>query len=228
MNKKYNDDDLIGQEILTELKYYSSYVFNLLYDETVGEEVLDYGSGHGDFCLFLDNKKIKSYGYEPNEKAFQHAFANSVRSYLSLNDIDKTFPTVTSLCVLEHIEDDMNALMEIKSLLNSNGRLILYLPASMTIWSQMDLDANHYRRYSKKEITKKLNTAGFQIEKIHYVDFLGWIVLFLFRIFRIKPKFNKKLIIFYDKYFFKYLKSLDLFFNKIIGKNLLIVAKINK
>jgi hypothetical protein len=66
MNKKYNDDDPIEQEILVELKYYSSYVFNLFYDETVGEEVLDYGSSHGDFCLFLDNKKIKSYGYEPN------------------------------------------------------------------------------------------------------------------------------------------------------------------
>ena len=50
----------------------------------------------------------------------------------------------------------------------------------------------------------------------------------LFKFFRIKPKFNKKLLIFDDKFFFKNLKFLNYFFQKIVGKNLLVVANLRE
>ena len=40
--------------------------------------------------------------------------------------------------------------------MQKDGLLILYVPASMKAWSQMDIDAGHYRRYEKKEIINKL------------------------------------------------------------------------
>ncbi len=58
-----------------------------------------------------------------------------------------------------------------------------------------------------------------------YVDFIGWFTLIIFKILKIQPKFNKKLIIFYDKVFFKFLKYLDIVFKNLIGKNILVVAK---
>ena len=128
--------------------------------------------------------------------------------------------------VLEHIEDDEAVINVIKSLLTKNGTLVLYLPASKIAWSQMDEDVNHYRRYSKKELQQKLIKAGFEIEKIRFVDFIGWLVLLIFKLFRIKPKFNKRLLIFYDKVFFKTFKSLDVIFKYVVGKNLLVVARL--
>ena len=105
---------------------------------------------------------------------------------------------------------------------------MLYLPASKIAWTQMDEDVNHYRRYSKKELIEKLTRSGFYIQSVKYVDFIGWLVLMIFKLFRIKPKFNKKLLIFYDKFFFKNLKFLDYFFQKIVGKNLLVVANLKE
>ena len=57
--------------------------------------------------------------------------------------------------------------------MKEDSKLILYLPASMKVWSQMDIDANHFRRYTKKDISKKLLNSGFQIDSIEFVDFLG-------------------------------------------------------
>ena len=110
--------------------------------------------------------------------------------------------------------------------MNNDSKLILYLPASMKIWSQMDVDANHFRRYTKKDISEKLVNSGFIVESIEFVDFVGWLVLIIFKFFKIKPQFNKKLIIFYDKYIFRYLKILDYFFKRLLGKNILIVASL--
>ena len=45
---------------------------------------------------------------------------------------------------------------------------------------------------------------------------------------RIKPKFNTKLLKFYDKFIFPYIKYLDIVGAPFIGKNILIVAKVTK
>ena len=226
MEKEFQGDDLVGQEIMADLINYCDYVFNLVNDEIKGNEVLDFGSGYGDFCSFLISNKVETYGYEPNIQAFESSSLKGIKTFFTIEELQKSYMTVTSLNVLEHIEDDINGLNQIKSILNESGNLILYLPSSMSVWSQMDIDANHHRRYSKREIIQKLESTGFEIKKIHYVDFIGWAVLILFKFLRIKPKFNKRLLIFYDKYFFKYLKFLDLIFKNFIGKNLLIVANI--
>ena len=89
----------------------------------------------------------------------------------------------------------------------------------------MDDDVNHFRRYSKKDLHSKLKSANFEVLDSRYVDFIGWFTLIIFKIFNVTPKFNRKLIIFYDRFFFKFLKYLDIIFQYIIGKNILIVAR---
>jgi len=105
--------------------------------------------------------------------------------------------------------------------------LILYLPCSMKIWSNLDSLVGHYRRYTKKELNKKLVNSNFQILSIEYADSIGWIILFLSKIFKISLKYDAKKLIFYDKYVFQYLKLLDIFFKNLFGKNILAVAKKN-
>jgi predicted SAM-dependent methyltransferase len=53
--------------------------------------------------------------------------------------------------VLEHIEDDSRALNEMFAKLQINGKLAIYVPAFMFLFSDLDIKAGHFRRYSKKE-----------------------------------------------------------------------------
>ena len=98
----------------------------------------------------------------------------------------------------------------------------------MKAWSQMDIDAGHYRRYEKKEIINKLENNNLKVVHCSFKDCAGWLILVIFRFLKIKPKFNKKLLILYDKLFFPYLKYIDLIGGKVIGKNIFVVAKLIK
>ncbi len=226
MKNETNDKDIVALEIMSEAENYTSYIYSLLLKNIYKKNVLDFGSGYGDFCNFLNDKNFNVSGFEPNELAFKKSLNYGFEVFNNYEKIIKKYNTITSINVLEHIEDDNAALQQIKSLMNNDSRLILYLPASMKIWSQMDVDANHFRRYTKKDISEKLVNSGFIVESIEFVDFVGWLVLIIFKFFKIKPQFNKKLIIFYDKYIFRYLKILDYFFKKLLGKNILIVASL--
>ena len=224
MRNEFDDNDLGAQELMPQLINYCDYTYNLIFDQINNKDILDFGSGFGDFCTFLNSKGLSATAYEPNNIGYKQCISKKLNTYLDIKEIQTKYSVVTSICVLEHIEDDINALHQIKNLLIEDGKLILFLPASMIVWSQMDEDVNHFRRYSNLEITKKLEQAGFRVESINYVDFIGWLVLLIFKIFRIKPKFNRNLTIFYDKFIFKFFKYLDIFFRKIIGKNILITA----
>ena len=166
--------------------------------------------------------------YDINNNAIEKTRSKGIKTYNKISEISQKYDTVTSLNVLEHVEDDVSLINKIKSLLVDNGTLVLYLPASPIVWTKMDEEVNHFRRYTKKDIQEKLINANYEIEYISFIDFIGWFVLLIMKFFRIQPKFNKKLLIFYDKVFFRNLKIFDFLFRKLIGKNLLIVAKLKE
>ena len=95
----------------------------------------------------------------------------------------------------------------------------------MLVWTNLDVQVNHQRRYSKKGLIDLFSNTNLKIVKVHYVDFIGWITLLLSKILRLKLKFNKKQVGFYDKFIFNNFKKLDVLFKNIIGKNLLIVLE---
>ena len=185
MNNETNDKDIVALEIMSEAENYTSYVCSLLLERLQDKTVLDFGSGYGDFCKFLHSKSFDVNGYEPNVLAFNKSSNKGFKVFNNFQDIHQKYDSITSINVLEHIEDDNAALDQIKSLMKEDSKLILYLPASMKVWSQMDIDANHFRRYTKKDISKKLLNSGFQIDSIEFVDFLGWFVLIIFKYLKI-------------------------------------------
>tara|TARA_B100000902_G_C27269517_1_gene895517 strand:- start:849 stop:1535 length:687 start_codon:yes stop_codon:yes gene_type:complete len=226
MTNNSNEKDILALEAMSELKNYNSYTFKLIADSITSKKVLDFGSGYGVFCEYLQDKNYDVQGYEINQLAIDESKSRGIEVFSNLLAIKEKYETITSLNVLEHIEDDEAVINEIKSLLTKNGTLVVYLPASKIAWSQMDEDVNHYRRYSKKELQQKLIKANFEIEQTRFVDFIGWLVLLILKLFRIKPKFNKRLLIFYDKVFFKIFRNLDVIFKYVVGKNLLVVARL--
>jgi len=74
------------------------------------------------------------------------------------------FDTVVCLNVLEHIEDDLLGLRNIRSALEPGGRAIILVPQDQSIYGTLDQVLGHYRRYSAGELRARMEEAGFQFE----------------------------------------------------------------
>ena len=226
MNKEL---DIAALESISVAENYNKYVADLFFsniDKT--ENILDFGAGYG-----LITEKFKKKGYkisavEINKTALEKLNDKNIDSYNLIEKVPKSINCIISLNVLEHIEDDDKYIKKFYNHLPQDGKLILYLPSSNLIWTELDDMVNHKRRYSKSGIVELLNSNSFEIEKIFFVDFIGWIVLFFLKMFRVKLNFDKRKIKFYDKFIFRTFKFTDYFFKNIIGKNLFIVASKKK
>ncbi|MBI5232772.1 MAG: class I SAM-dependent methyltransferase [Deltaproteobacteria bacterium] len=99
---------------------------------------------------------------------------------------DNAFDAVISLDVIYHrgVEDDILALREFRRVLKDDGLLVLNLPAYEFLRSTHDEHVHASRRYTKKEITKKLNDAGFKIERVTYRNAVLFPVVFAVRLFK--------------------------------------------
>lgn len=81
------------------------------------------------------------------------------------------FDVVGAFDVLEHIEEDTEALQEIYTALRSGGIFIATVPQHMWLWSATDEHACHVRRYEAKDMHTKLASAGFSI--LHSSSFVS-------------------------------------------------------
>ncbi len=86
---------------------------------------------------------------------------------------DYNFDTVISSNVLEHINDDYIALTNINSILKKNGRLIIIVPAFDCLYGYLDRVSEHFRRYSIKDIDRKLTNSGFKMIKSFFINIPG-------------------------------------------------------
>ncbi|MEY4670110.1 MAG: hypothetical protein RL518_2809 [Pseudomonadota bacterium] len=87
------------------------------------------------------------------------------------------FDTIISSNVLEHIKEHELALKNIRQLLKPDGKLIILVPAHPALYSGLDEDLGHFRRYSRTELVKVHQAAGFQVENVidhNFLGALGW------------------------------------------------------
>jgi SAM-dependent methyltransferase len=226
MHNEKKDTDISALEVVSTLKNYNTFVIDIMTKNMKFGRVLDFGCGYGEFANQLNKMGYDCDGVEVNLKAFSRAKELGVKTFSGLNELKRRYPIVTSLNVLEHIEDDQKVLKDLFEIIEDNGTLILYLPASLAAWTDMDVKVGHYRRYTKKMIIEKLKNAGFEVIGASYKDFGGWLILIILKTLRIKPKFNLRLLLLYDKFIFPLIKYLDIFGSHFIGKNVLVVARV--
>jgi len=65
--------------------------------------------------------------------------------------------------VLEHIQDDRRVLKEINRALLPSGGLILTVPQHQWLWTNTDELSGHKRRYTRSELRRKIEAAGFKV-----------------------------------------------------------------
>ncbi|MCA9715053.1 MAG: methyltransferase domain-containing protein [Myxococcales bacterium] len=80
---------------------------------------------------------------------------------------------VISMDVIEHIEDDQGAFAKLFELTRVGGRLIVTVPAMMSLWSERDVAMKHYRRYAPAELRALAERHALRVEDLRYWNMLG-------------------------------------------------------
>jgi SAM-dependent methyltransferase len=80
------------------------------------------------------------------------------------------FDVIGAFDVLEHIEEDEKVIVQMFASLKPGGGLLLTVPQHPFLWSQQDVAACHVRRYTKTELKRKLEAAGFRV--VHSTSFV--------------------------------------------------------
>jgi SAM-dependent methyltransferase len=94
---------------------------------------------------------------------------------------DGSFDVIIASDVLEHLADAPQALREWHRLLRPGGRLIVFVPAFMFLWSRHDEANNHFRRYRRTELKHRLIQCGFFVQRSSYWNFSLFLPVALIR-----------------------------------------------
>lgn len=129
--------------------------------------LFDIGGGNGFMAEALSNAGLHAVIVEPGEVGARNALLRGIPTVIcaTLDGAHFTsgaLPAVGLFDVLEHVADDVSFLREIHRCLAPEGRIYLTVPASRWLWSDDDVVAGHYRRYSMTSLLSALGAAGFQ------------------------------------------------------------------
>jgi SAM-dependent methyltransferase len=187
--------DPIGFETL-EIFSRTSAINQWLYDKIKdfpSGQILEIGSGIGNISAHLlkDHADVSLSDLRPEYcRLLQRNFGKNshLRQVYELDlsiadfktryfDLLGKFDTVLALNVIEHIENDLLAIQNAKSLLQRNGKLIILVPAGQSLFNSLDRELGHYKRYSKTGLNNLIGKAGFEISYCRYFNaagMLGW------------------------------------------------------
>ena len=172
--------DSSGPEILAA--FAGAPRFNRWMADTVrpylGRHVMEIGAGIGNLTRLLVPRRLSYTATDIDDEhlarlegRFQHRPNLRVRRCDLARPEDfapfaDSMDSVVCLNVLEHVEDDMQGLRNIHSVLKTGGRAIVLVPHGQEIYGAMDAALGHFRRYSHQELRHKMEKSGFRVERI--------------------------------------------------------------
>ncbi len=137
--------------------------------------IVDVGSGSGFFAISLEKEfrdKIKKvYLVDINYTSEEIADTKNDKIQKTLRIPDEIENGLVILMdVLEHLEDDLKMLQDIKAASKgNNNHFFITVPAFYSLWSGHDVYLGHYRRYKIDTLNKVLNEAKYNIENTYYL-----------------------------------------------------------
>ena len=194
-------------------------------------DILEVGAGCGSFTRNYLNDKFTSVTLTEKDKENFLKLSEKYKENEKVKvideliyDINHQYNAILYLHVLEHIKDDKQEINEAVRKLKKNGYLIVMVPAHQKIYSNLDKEVGHFRRYEAdffKQDIKFMKLVNFK-----YLDSTGYLLYklnsFVFRAEKSPTKFK---IFIWDKFF----TPLSLIFDFILmykfGKCILAIYK---
>ncbi len=187
----YNDDEY-GAEFLrslTRIRNIHRWMADLLLP-WVGDSVLELGAGMGSVTIhLLPRGRYVASDVNPHYLDYLHKLALG-RPYMQVQELDLQrtehfeavageFDTVICLNVLEHVPDEQLALANIGRAMAPGGRAIILVPQGPWLFSSLDRVLGHHRRYTRDQLQRVLERAGFELEamrEFNKIGVLGWLL----------------------------------------------------
>jgi 2-polyprenyl-3-methyl-5-hydroxy-6-metoxy-1,4-benzoquinol methylase len=183
--------DISGQktlEAISSATRFNNWMFNTIKPFCKGH-VLEVGCGIGNISRLL----IKN-GFQTTLSDYSDQYFDILRGEFSENRqveniykvdlaeknfgaiypelLDK-FDTIIAMNVVEHIEDDHLAIRNCRKMLRQNGHIIILVPAFSFLYNRFDKELAHFRRYTKKTLTKLFEDEKFEIIHKQYFNAAG-------------------------------------------------------
>ncbi|HVF35680.1 MAG TPA: class I SAM-dependent methyltransferase [Candidatus Saccharimonadia bacterium] len=197
-------------------------------------DVLEVGAGAGTFTqALLAASPMSLTAIEPSHDMHsllvaRHGGDARVRVHrATTSDLDgdaARFDAVVYNNVLEHIADDLAEMRRAHALLRPGGALLVFSPALPWLMSAFDRRVGHVRRYRRRELGERAALAGFQVERLHYVDLPGMVPWYLFMVLG-GAMLNPRNVGSYDTFAVPVVRWLERLVRPPLGRNVLMVAR---
>ncbi|MCX2716670.1 methyltransferase domain-containing protein [Helicobacter sp. MIT 21-1697] len=138
-------------------------------------KILDVGAGTGSITrhfLHCGYKNMAVGEIHPQGLEYAKSYGITQLYCMDLLDVpfEDEFDCIFAFDVLEHIDDDKSALLNMKRMLKNNpaSLVCLSVPAHQWLWNAHDVSVHHKRRYTKATLTNLMCECGFHIESAQY------------------------------------------------------------
>lgn len=199
----------------------------------LGDSVAEVGAGTGDFSKLVLGRNIRSLkAFEPSQNMYpllrdalsKDPRAEAINDYFGSTGSGEQFSSVLYVNVLEHIEDDAAEIVRARETLGPKGHLLVFVPALPWLFSELDKNVGHFRRYLKNDLVRVVEQCGFCVLKARYFDIAGvlpWYVNFVL----LKNSIGGGGVALYDKLVVPAMRVVEGLRQPPIGKNILLVAR---
>jgi SAM-dependent methyltransferase len=213
-------------EAMKKATRYNDFLIGLIRKYSVGNKTLDHGAGAGTFAMPIADGDMSVICMEPDSSLRAELAQSGLEVAASLAEIAAgSVDYAYSLNVLEHIEDDQEAILDLYRCLKPGGRFLVYVPAFQVLYSQMDRHVGHFRRYRRKPLIDVLQTVGFEVNEAYYVDSLGFLATLVYKLVGNRSgSVSPGSVAFYDSVIFPLSRIIDFLGAGSFGKNLAIIA----
>ena len=192
MVKEIKEIDIEGMETLNVIEKadrFNEWMYDTIAPHCKGN-ILEIGSGIGNISQFFirDQNDIVLSDLRDNYcEILRKKFTNQVVKIdlvspdfdTRYSDLVGTFDTVFALNVVEHIENDIDAIANCKKLLKCGGTLIILVPAYQWLFNNFDVELEHYRRYTLKSLKNIILKNQLKPKKLfafNFIGIIGWFV----------------------------------------------------
>ncbi len=215
-------------EVMRDAVNYNRYLMELIRSHAGdARQVIDFGAGSGTFAVPISRLGFEVTAVELDERLRAHVAQQGLRVAASTADLPAgSFDYAYTFNVLEHIPDDVEALRGLRAKLVPGACLLIYVPAFQVLYTSMDANVGHVRRYSRDLLVRNVSAAGFKVEAVEFVDSIGFLATLAFKMTdRGSGDVNSRMLRIYDRIVFPLSRALDRIVHRWFGKNLLLVAR---
>jgi SAM-dependent methyltransferase len=198
----------------------------------LGESVLEVGAGRGSVTQHLvTGRHIVATDLSGSSvEAMRERFAGQPNVEVAQADLrtwepGRTFDSLLMVNVLEHIRDDVAALVSLRRFVRPGGTIVIYVPALNGLFGNWDDYVRHFRRYSKWRLRAVLREAALEPVALRYANLLAIPAWAAFSMFMHVDTDGKRSLSLWDRTFVPLTRFVESRVRVPIGLNLLGVGR---